>query len=93
MPRAGPSLGTGSRGISGGTPQARPLPTKAHNELSFKKAGGNLRLTRREAENSNSFRKLNGEKEKKNHTPESRFPFCDCFRLEATGQHGWSSAL
>lgn len=51
-PRAGPSLGTGSRGMDGGTPLAHPLLTKAHNELYFKKAGESLRWTRREAENS-----------------------------------------
>lgn len=45
-----------------GTLQAHPLPTKAHNKLSFKEAGGNPRWARKEAENSDSFRKLNGEK-------------------------------
>lgn len=52
----------GEQGIGGDTPQAHLLLTKAHNKLPFKKAGGNLRRTRREAENSNGFRKLNGRK-------------------------------
>lgn len=55
----------------GRPPQAHLLPTKAHNKLSFKKAGGNLRRTWREAENPNGFRKLNGEKKITLRSPDS----------------------
>lgn len=64
-PGAEPSWGTGSRGTGGRIPLwAHLLPTKAHNELSFKKAGENLMRTRQKAENCNSFKKLNGGKNK-----------------------------
>lgn len=63
-PELAPAWGQGAGGYVGGSHQAHLLPTKAHNKLSFKKARGNLRWTWREAENSNSFRKLNGEKKK-----------------------------
>lgn len=71
-------------------PWAHLLLTKAHNKLSFKKARGNLRQTRQKAENFNSFTKLNGEKKRKSGV---LINFCDCFRLEATGQCSWSNAL
>lgn len=70
-PELAPAWGQGAGGWVGGPSQAHPLLSKAHNKLSFKKAGENLRWTQREAENSKSFRKLNGEKKITLRSPDS----------------------